>query len=133
MTKDDLQKVREALETAPPGANTGSVMEWSKWYANRKQALAILDNALAQPEQEPVAELIRGEGGYDYRSYDDNENYRDDWERRNPNHKGWVEPLYAAPVAQPVNQMLVEALKDMGMRYGLTDIARAALAAVGEK
>jgi hypothetical protein len=49
-----------------------------------------------EPEQaEPVAwRTFDGEGGYDYRTYDDNENYRDEWDRRNPNHKGWVEPLY---------------------------------------
>ena len=51
--------------------------------------------------QEPVAwRTFDGEGGYDYRTYDDNENYREEWGRRNPNHKGWVDPLYAAP--QPV-------------------------------
>jgi hypothetical protein len=55
--------------------------------------------ALEQPEQaEPVAwRTFDGEGGYDYRTYDDNENYRDEWDRRNPNHKGWVEPLYTHP------------------------------------
>jgi hypothetical protein len=49
---------------------------------------------------EPVAVAWRtfdGEGGYDYRTYDDNENYRNEWDKRNPNHKGWVDPLYAAP------------------------------------
>jgi hypothetical protein len=52
-----------------------------------------------EPEQaEPVAwRTFDGEGGYDYRTYDDNENYRDEWDRRNPNHKGWVEPLYTHP------------------------------------
>ena len=60
---------------------------WETWQA-----------ALEQPEQEPVAwRTFDGEGGYDYRTYDDNENYRDEWDRRNPNHKGWVEPLYTHP------------------------------------
>jgi hypothetical protein len=46
-------------------------------------------------QAEPVAwRTFDGEGGYDYRTYDDNENYRDEWDMRNPNHKGWVEPLY---------------------------------------
>jgi len=72
---------------------------------------------LAQPEQEPVATLFGslpvydvpskqepvawrtfdGEGGYEYRSYEMNENYAEEWAKRNPNHKGWVEPLYADP------------------------------------
>jgi hypothetical protein len=52
----------------------------------------------ALEQAEPVAwRTFDGEGGYDYRTYDDNENYRDEWGRRNPNHKGWVEPLYTHP------------------------------------
>ena len=51
--------------------------------------------------QEPVAwRTFDGEGGYDYRSYEDNENYKLGWDARNPNHIGWVEPLYALPGAQ---------------------------------
>ena len=46
-------------------------------------------------EQEPVAwRTFDGEGGYDYRSYEDNESYADDWNKRNPNHAGWVDKLY---------------------------------------
>ena len=53
-------------------------------------------------KQEPVAwRTFDGEGGYDYRSYEDNENYKLGWDARNPNHIGWVEPLYALPGAQP--------------------------------
>ncbi|CAB4134736.1 hypothetical protein UFOVP274_54 [uncultured Caudovirales phage] len=52
----------------------------------------------AQPEQEPVAwRTFDGEGGYEYRSYDTNEQYAQEWEQRNPKHKGWVEPLYTTP------------------------------------
>ena len=51
-----------------------------------------------EPEQEPVAwRTFDGERGYEYRTYEDNENYRDEWDKRNPNHKGWVEPLYKNP------------------------------------
>jgi len=46
--------------------------------------------------EEPAAwRTFDGEGGYDYRSYEDNENYKLWWDARNPNHIGWVEPLYA--------------------------------------
>jgi len=46
--------------------------------------------------EEPAAwRTFDGEGGYDYRSYEDNENYKLGWDARNPNHIGWVEPLYA--------------------------------------
>lgn len=52
-------------------------------------------------EEEPVAwRTFDGEGGYDYRSYEMNEAYDKEWAERNPNHKGWVEPLYTAPPKQ---------------------------------
>ena len=56
-------------------------------------------------EQEPVAwRTFDGEGGYDYRSYEDNESYADDWNKRNPNHSGWVDKLYtpSKPEQEPV-------------------------------
>jgi hypothetical protein len=55
-----------------------------------------LRQAIVEAEkQEPVAwRTFDGEGGYEYRTYDGNESYADDWNKRNPNHKGWVEPLY---------------------------------------
>ena len=56
-------------------------------------------NGVAE-KQEPVAwRTFDGEGGYDYRTYDTNEDYADEWNERNPNHKGWVEPLYTNPPA----------------------------------
>lgn len=48
---------------------------------------------------EPVAwRTFDGEGGYDYRDYDMNENYRDEYIKRNgTKYASWVEPLYTAP------------------------------------
>jgi hypothetical protein len=94
------QQALEALEkseTWVPDEGFGML----RLEAQRKHEAAItaLRAALEQPEQaEPVAwRTFDGEGGYDYRTYDDNENYRDEWDKRNPNHKGWVEPLYTHP------------------------------------
>ena len=54
-----------------------------------------LNTTPPQPEQEPVAwRTFDGEGGYDYCSHEDNESYADDWNKRNPNHVGWVDELY---------------------------------------
>jgi hypothetical protein len=97
--------------------------------------------ALEQPEQaEPVAwRTFDGEGGYDYRTYDDNENYRDEWDKRNPNHKGWVEPLYITPPRREWRGLTEEdiwlATKSCGAAYGLqvNSIARAIEAALKEK
>ena len=61
------------------------------------KAITAIQEALAQ-EQEPVAwRTFDGEGGYDYRSYEDNESYADDWSKRNPNHVEWVDKLYTHP------------------------------------
>ncbi len=52
-------------------------------------------------EQKPVAwRTFDGEGGYDYRDYELNEDYGHWWEERHPNHKNWVDPLYTAPPQQ---------------------------------
>ena len=56
--------------------------------------------ALAEPI-EPVAwRTFDGEGGYDYRTYEGNEDYAAEWAKRNPRQVGWVEPLYTAPSAR---------------------------------
>ena len=63
-----------------------------------RKALAIQpdDSTLRAWLGEPVAwRTFDGEGGYDFRSYDDNEDYRSKWDARNPNHKSWVELLYS--------------------------------------
>jgi hypothetical protein len=38
--------------------------------------------------------VFDGEGGYDYVSFEDNEDYEDEWNKINPRHIGWVEPLF---------------------------------------
>lgn len=71
----------------------------------RKAAAAEITQLRAKiaemEKQEPVAwRTFDVAGGYDYRSYEDNKNYKLGWDARNPNHIGWVEPLYALPGAQ---------------------------------
>jgi hypothetical protein len=57
---------------------------------------------------EPVAwRTFDGEGGYEYRTYEDNENYLDKWNKRNPDYPGWVEPLYITPPPCPTCEALV--------------------------
>ena len=71
---------------------------WVKTYAGGEPQYTTPEK---QPEQGPVAwRTFDGEGGYDYRSYDDNENYAAEWAQRNPRHVDWVEPLYTAPPRQ---------------------------------
>ena len=83
------------------------------WSDSDMQAMDNLDSyiarhkairaELAKPVEpvepvEPAAwRTFDGEGGYMFRAYEDNEDYQEWWEKRNPHHKGWVEPLYLHP------------------------------------
>jgi len=113
MTQEALKLALEALEANDKlingsGTSGGLLYCMDAYYSDCfdadpivkqiDEAVAAIKEALAQPEQKPVAwRTFDGEGGYDYCSYEDNENYADDWNKRNPNHKGWVEPLYTLP------------------------------------
>jgi hypothetical protein len=72
---------------------------------NVQKRIAELEAQLASG-QEPVAWMtFDGEGGYDFRQFAENENYRDDFIQRNGEKYAWVvEPLYAhpAPAQQPL-------------------------------
>ena len=61
-----------------------------------EDVIKALEEALAKQEQdEPVAWAeFDGEGGYHFRAYENNEDYAEEWDKRNPNHVGWVKPLY---------------------------------------
>ena len=55
-------------------------------------------NYALEANDEPVAwREFDGEGGYYFRTYEHNEDYAAKWDANNPNHKGWVEPLYTTP------------------------------------
>lgn len=67
-----------------------------------------------QSENEPVAwRTFDGEGGYDFRDYDMNENYRDEYIRRNgTKYASWVEPLYTTPPQRkPLTDEQIEMLQ----------------------
>ena len=61
-----------------------------------ERAIAARDAQWREMLGEPVAwQTFDGEGGYEYRAYEENEGYAEDWAKRNPRHAGWVSPLYA--------------------------------------
>ena len=77
-------------------------------------------------QQEPVAwREFDGEGGYFYRDYYMNEQYAQEWDQRNPDHKGWVEPLYTSPPAQRTWVSLTDWERDDVLDNYLTDEGRA--------
>jgi len=75
-----------------------------------------------QPKKEqgePVAwRTFDGEGLYFYCSYEDNETYADVWNKRNPNHKGWVEPLYTTPQQRTWVGLTDEEEQELDEKYG---------------
>ena len=69
-------------------------------YLDSLKRVAGFSAELAKPVEraEPAAwRTFDGEGGYMFRAYEDNEDYQEWWEKRNPRHRGWVEPLYLHP------------------------------------
>ena len=84
---------------------SGTDRQWIKFpdshigvYTNEQVAELFELLPKEQPQQEPVAwRTFDGEGGYEYRAYEMNEQYAQEWEQRNPKHKDWVEPLYTSP------------------------------------
>jgi hypothetical protein len=86
----------EVLKQAFEALKDVGVLTDREWQAVHKNKANELRQAIKELEsQEPVAwRTFDGEGGYDYRSYEDNESYADDWNKRNPNHAGWVDELY---------------------------------------
>lgn len=72
-----------------------------------------MEAAKQEPAQAvPVAwRTLDGEGGYEFRSYDENETYQDDFIKSNgAKYSGWVEPLYThpAPLDSDTKQMVLE-------------------------
>ncbi len=74
-------------------------LEFERLKTARDSLLLTVADLRGQLEsQEPVAwRTFDGEGQYEYRAYEENESYADEWDKRNPNHKGWVDPLYTHP------------------------------------
>lgn len=93
----------------------------------------LCTKCMAEPV-EPVAwRTFDGEGGYDYRTYADNENYAAEWAQRNPRHVGWVEPLYTAPPQRkPLTEEEIDGLVIQHAGYGRDNfyaVVRAAIKA----
>lgn len=56
---------------------------------------------MSTEKMEPVAwRTFDGEDGYDYRDFDENEDYAEAWAKRNPFHKDWVDAIYTASQLQ---------------------------------
>jgi len=85
---------------------------FDQWLKRERPAGCVSDmergwKACAASQQPSGGEVVAwrtfdGEGGYEYRDFEGNENYADEWAKRNPQHKGWVEPLtLATPKPEP--------------------------------
>ena len=87
-----LEQALEALENV-----TEDYVKNRQYKHN--QAITAIRQAIADLEsQEPFAWAeFDGEGGYRLMLYENNETYAEDWNKTNPNHIGWVEPIYKYP------------------------------------
>jgi len=138
MTQEALKMALDALETEL-SIDWGNQDEFNASAEKMHEAIAAIKEALAQPEQEPVAwRTFDGEGGYDYCSYEDNESYADDWNKRNPNHAGWVDKLYTHPQRTWVgltDDEIAQAIESINMLHGdyPTEIAYAIEAKLKDK
>jgi len=89
------------LESAIPGKTGYSADALKYAYESGKRAqLASGQN------QEPAAwQTFDGEGGYELRQFSENENYRDDYIKRNgEKYSAWVVPLYTHPAPTGISQ-----------------------------
>jgi hypothetical protein len=97
LTREEAQQVLDAF------------VNWDA--RGRLRLIELLRARLSAPEPEPVAwRTFDGEGGYDYRDYELNEDYGYWWEERHPNHKGWVQPLYTDPTPCQTCEALARAV-----------------------
>ena len=79
------------------------------FVVDRLQRFAALIEREVRGDAEPVAwREFDGEGGYEYRSYEENEDFAEQWAKRNPNYVGWVKPLYDHPAPAVVRQPLTD-------------------------
>jgi hypothetical protein len=102
--KSTVTAIKEALaqpEMRPDEISTDELIYMNGLYDGKKQERALWELTKLGQEieaQEPDAwREFDGEGGYYYRSYEHNEDYCSKWDANNPNHKGWVQPLYTTP------------------------------------
>jgi len=88
-----------------------------RYTTNAMKVRQAVAQALAQSE--PVAwRTFDGEGGYDYHTYEYNEDYAVKWDANNPKHKGWVEPLYTTPPQRTWNELTDEEYKELHLQMG---------------
>jgi hypothetical protein len=112
MSIEAMRQALEALETLARYENPETRIQVRKpkeggpivtMYPHKVafDAAADLRAAIEQAEKPVAWREFDGEGGYDYRTYDDNENFRDEYIKRNgEKYADWVDPLYTAPPQQ---------------------------------
>ena len=98
----EIKQLRAALEQAGHIPDATKMMQEPDVYGDgnvyRGQRSKDSTTKTLHYTAQPVAwRTFDGEGNYEFRDYEMNENYKDEWDKRNPKHQGWVEPLYTEP------------------------------------
>ena len=115
--KQAAQMALEALECCRVHYGQEVTMSFDEGCVDN--AINALRTALEQQVEPGAWRTFDGEGGYDYRTYEDNEDYAAEWAKRNPRHVGWVDPLYTTP---PQRKPLTdEEIKEAAPAYAVDD------------
>jgi hypothetical protein len=135
LTREEAEAVLDALEELNKRSIGGNAICLP---AEIDDAMEILRARLSAPEPQPVAwRTFDGEGGYDYRDYELNEDYGYWWEERHPNHKNWVDPLYTAPPQREWQRLTYEEVNAihyfMDKKWSTTQLVRHVEAKLKEK
>ena len=93
MSDENIREIRDEFSTLTGDYFKSNSPEFAEYT---RAIIAARDAQWREMLGEPVAwQTFDGEGGYEYRAYEENEGYAEDWAKRNPRHAGWVSPLYA--------------------------------------
>ena len=121
MTQEALKLALEALEELYNTNNYWWQEVDEQTLEKIKHSITAIKEALAQT-QEPFAWAeFDGEGGYYLSLYENNETYAEDWNKRNPNHIGWVEPIYKHPPQRTWVGLTDEDKHEIELRAGITE------------
>lgn len=110
-----ISKLIHLNRAQPAVANNTGSSDMAPLLRSQGRAVSLGSEGAATPGEAPSADDIcawktfDGEGGYDLRLYEDNEDYRDKWIATNGDkYADWVEPLYGAELITERDELRAE-------------------------
>ena len=126
MTKDEALKLALEALVACIDYIPNNTVQGEKDADLAEEAITAIKAAL-EAKDEPVAwREFDGEGGYDYYTYEHNEDLRDKYiERNGEKYASWVEPLYTTPPQRTWDELTLAEVKEaynQHAKYQIEDI-----------